>query len=185
MRKVIVSNLISLDGYFAGPAGEIDWFANIADKEFEDYAVGLMGRVDTMIFGRSTYELMESYWPTATSATDDPRIIEAMNNYQKVVFSRTMKSVKWKNTTLISRDAAPEIAHLKAQPGKDMVIYGSGSLVASLTQHGLIDDYRIFVSPLVLGQGKTLFSNQGERVHLRLQEARAFSSGLALLHYER
>ena len=185
MRKVIVSNLMSLDGYFAGPAGEIDWFVNIADKEFEEYAVSLMGSIDTMLFGRVTYELMEAYWPTATPATDDPRIIDAMNGFPKIVFSKTLKTAQWNNTRLVAGEATEEIVRLRSKPGKDMVVYGSGSLVASLARRNLVDDYRIFVAPLLLGAGKPLFGELPSRLGLKVAGTRAFSSGLVLLHYVR
>jgi dihydrofolate reductase len=182
MKKVIVSNLVSLDGYFAGPNGEIDWFVSLADKEFEAYAIDLMSTVDTMLFGRITFELMASYWPTASPDTEDPKIIEAMNSFPKVVFSNTLESVEWNNSRLVRGDAADAVARLKQAPGKDMVIYGSGSIVAALTQRGLIDDYRIFVCPIILGSGKSLF-NGDDRKGLKLVDTRRFSSGVVLLSY--
>ena len=183
MRKIIVSNLISLDGYYAGPNGEIDWFVNIADKEFEEYSVSLIKSVDTMLFGRITYELMESYWPNAKPENDDPRIIEAMNNYPKVVVSKTLEKVEWKNSKLLKGNAAEEIVKLRQQPGKDIVIYGSGSIVAALVEKNLIDDYRIFVYPIILGSGKRMFRNYESRLNLKLVDSKIFKSGLVLLHY--
>lgn len=183
MRKIIVSNLVSLDGSISGPNGEIDWFVNIADKEFENYSVSLINSIDTMLFGRITYQLMESYWPNATTATDDQRIIDAMNNYQKIVFSKTLNKVDWKNSRLVKGNLIDEVIQLKKQSGKDMVIYGSGSIVSILAQKNLIDDYRIFVSPIVLGNGKPLLSNIKEKINLKLLEMRKFNSGLVLLHY--
>jgi dihydrofolate reductase len=182
MRKVIVSNLVSLDGYFAGPNGEVDWFINLADKEFEADAIDLIGTVDTMLFGRITYELMASYWPTASPDTEDPRIIAAMNNTQKAVFSNTLDTVDWNNSRLVRGDVADEVARLKQEPGKDMVIYGSGSIVAALTRRSLIDDYRIFVCPIILGDGKSLFKGS-EQLALELVESRRFGSGVVLLSY--
>jgi len=183
MRKIIVSNLISLDGYYAGPNGEIDWFVNIADKEFEEYSVNLINSVDTMLFGRITYELMESYWPNAKPENDDPRIIEAMNNYHKIVLSRSMEKVNWKNSILINGEASDEAAKLKQKPGKDIVIYGSGRVVKSLMGKNLIDDYRIFVYPIILGNGKRMFGKFDQRLNLKLVDTRKFKSGLVLLHY--
>ena len=182
MRKVIVSNLISLDGCYAGPDGEIDWFQNIADKEFEDYAVRLIDSIDTMLFGRITYELMYSYWPGASPKTEDPRIIRAMNSSPKIVFSTTMDKAEWTNTRLVKKNIDEEIIRLKNLPGKDMVIYGSGSIVNYLSRKGLIDEYRIFVAPLILGKGKLLFHDT-ERINLKLTDQKAFKSGLTLLHY--
>ena len=125
MREIIVSNYVSLDGFFAGPNGEIDWF--MWDEETAEYSKGLAASIDTILFGRVTYELMASYWPTVT--TEDPVITEYMNRSPKIVFSRTLKKTDWKNTKLIMELNKEEILDLKKQPGKDMVIYGSGSLV--------------------------------------------------------
>lgn len=183
MRKVLVSNLISLDGFIAGPKGEIDWFVNIADKEFENYAVGLIDAVDTMLFGRVTYELMAGYWPTATTATDDQRIIDAMNSSQKIVFSKTLSKVTWKNARLATKDIAEEVSDLKKSPGRDIVIYGSGSIVSALTRSGLIDEYRILVCPFILGSGIPHFDGVRERVSLKLVDSRKFSSGVVALDY--
>jgi dihydrofolate reductase len=181
MRKVIVSNLISLDGCYAGPNGEIDWFQNIADEEFEDYAVRLIDSIDTMLYGRLTYELMYSYWPDAPE-TEDPRITKAMNSFQKVVFSTTMDKAEWGHTTVVKRNIDEEVIKLKNVTGKDMVIYGSGSIVQYLGNKGLIDEYRIFVAPLILGKGKLLFENVG-KINLKLTDQKTFKSGMALLHY--
>jgi dihydrofolate reductase len=186
MRKVIVWNLVSLDGFMAGPNGEIDWFQNIADQEFNAYSVEHVrhGTVDTLLFGRVTYQLMESYWPTASAESDDPKIIEAMNNLAKVVFSNTLKEVGWANSRLVQGEAANEVMKLKEQSGGDMMIFGSGGLVSSLAAKGLIDDYRLFVVPVVLGSGKPHFANIGERLPLQLREAKAFGNGLVALWYQ-
>ncbi len=186
MRKVIVSNFVSLDGFIGGPSGEIDWFAGDRRK-YETEAVAspdLFGSVDTMLFGRVTYELMAGYWPTAKPDTDDPRIIEAMNSSLKIVFSKSLNQVSWKNTRLVRGDAAEEVSKLKRQPGKDMIIFGSGGIVSALAPKGLIDDYRLFVVPVVLGEGKPLFGGIGSRLYLTLTETKAFRSGLVLLRYE-
>jgi dihydrofolate reductase len=183
MRKVIVSNLISLDGCYAGPNGEIDWFQNIADKEFEEYAVGLINSVDTMLFGRITYELMYSYWPDAPE-TEDPRITSAMNSFPKIVFSTTMEKAEWSNTRVVKNNIDEELIKLKNLPGKDMVIYGSGTIVNFLSSKGIIDEYRIFVAPLILGQGKQMFFDLGRKLNLKLTDEKTFKSGLALLNYE-
>ena len=190
MRKVIVSNLVSLDGYYAGPNGEIDWFTGLADKEFESYAIDLISTADTMLFGRVTYELMASYWPTATPATDDPRIIDAMNSFPKVVFSKTLEKVEWTNSRLVKSDVAEEVLRLKQLPAspsggsvKNMVIYGSGTIVSALAHKNLIDDYRIFVCPTILGGGQPLFKDIVDRIHLRLLETTRFGTGMVALHY--
>lgn len=179
MRKIIVSNYLSLDGCFAGPNGEIDWF--LWDDETAAYSKALLKSIDTLLFGRVTYELMASFWPTAT--TEDPVITEAMNNLPKVVFSKTLEKVGWTHARLASLSLAEEISILKQQPGKDLVIYGSGSIVSKLTQLGLIDDYRLFFNPVLLGKGKPLFKDLKHRINLKLQEVRTFSSGVVLHRY--
>ncbi len=184
MRRLIVSNLISLDGFMAGPQGEIDWFTGLADKELEKYSIELLGSVDTILFGRVTYQLMAGYWPKASASEDDPRIIEAMNDLPKVVFSKTLRSVSWKNARLVGTNAAEEVSRLKSQAGRNLVIYGSGGLVSALSQRGLIDDYRIFVAPLVLGGGMPLFRGLESRIALRLAEVKSLRSGTVLLRYE-
>jgi len=180
MRKVIVSNIVSIDGFIAGPQGEIDWFA--WNEETADYCKEMLASIDTILFGRVTYELMAGYWPTATE--EDPVIFAAMNNLPKVVFSRTLHAVTWRNARLADSDLATEINRLKQQPGKDLVIFGSGSLVAALTELGLIDDYRFFVTPVILGSGKVQFTALKERSKLKLIENRTFGTGVVLLRYK-
>lgn len=181
MRKVIVSNLISLDGFIAGPNGEIDWFG--WDKELESYSKDLIASVGAIVFGRVTYELMAGYWPTATEAENDRMIIDTMNNLPKVVFSRTLDRVEWKNSRLVKDDIEREVAKLKREPGKDMVIYGSGSIVSALAQAGLIDEYRIFVNPVILGTGIPLFPNVKNRLSLKHLGTKTFGNGLVLIRY--
>jgi len=135
MRKVIVSNLVSLDGFFEGPNG--DWF--VVDEEFFEYARNLLRTVDTILFGRATYQQMAGYWPSAPAE----EIADEMNNLSKVVFSRSLHTVEWSNSRLASDDAVEEVAKLKQMPGKDMVILGSATLASSLLQAGLIDEYRV------------------------------------------
>ncbi|MGZ3667648.1 MAG: dihydrofolate reductase family protein [Ktedonobacterales bacterium] len=182
MRKLIVSEMVTVDGFFAGPNGEIDW--HTVDEEFNNYAIELINSIDTMLFGRVTYEGMASYWPTPEAITNDPVIANEMNTALKVVFSTTLDKVNWKNATLIKGDAAEEVAKLKQQPGKDMVIFGSGRLVSSLTQAGLIDEFRLIVNPVVLGSGVPLFKGMTESVRLRLTGSKTFQTGNVLLCYE-
>ncbi len=182
MRKVIASEFVTLDGYFSGPNGELDW--HNVDEEFNEWAIELIESIDTMLFGRVTYEGMASYWPTPMATMDDPIVAGKMNSTHKLVFSNTLETADWENTTLVTGDAAEEIAKLKQQSGMDMVIYGSGKLVSSLTARGLVDELRIFVNPVVLGSGVPLFQGMSERVNLRLTGTRVFKSGNVLLCYE-
>ena len=157
---------------------EIDWFP--ADQEFFDYAKEMLRSVDTILFGRKTYELMAAYWP---SAKDE--IAGKMNNLPKIVFSRTLKKAEWKNTRLISGDATAEVSKLKQQPGRDMVILGSASLASSLLQRGLIDEYRVIISPVLIGSGNPLFPRITQRLKLTLKHAKVLGSGVVILYYQK
>jgi dihydrofolate reductase len=181
MRKVIASENVTLDGFFAGPNGEIDWF-NHPKEEMAKY-INQLGTVDTILFGRVTYEMMARYWPSASAPTEDPIIIDKMNNLPKIVFSKTLEKVEWKNSRLVKDNIAEEILKMKQQPGKDMVILGSGSIVSAFINLGLIDEYQLFVNPIVLGKGKPLFKDLNERHKLKLTKTKTFSNGVVLLHY--
>jgi dihydrofolate reductase len=182
MRKIMVSNYATLDGFFAGPNGEIDWF--IWDEEMAQYSIALADTIDTILFGRVTYEGMASYWPTPAAQAENPVIADYMNDSPKIVFSKTLSKADWNNTTLVKEIKPAEILKMKQQPGKNMVIYGSGSLVSTLTQLGLIDDYWIFINPVVLGSGKPLFKDIKDKINFKLVEAKTFSSGIVLHHYQ-
>jgi dihydrofolate reductase len=186
MRKVILSNEVTLDGFFAGPNGEIDWF--IVDEEFNQYATDLLSRVDALLFGRVTYQLMADYWPAAatnpSTSKSDLEIADKMNNLPKIVFSKTLQQVEWNNSSLVKDNIAQEISKMKQQSGKDMVIFGSGSIVPTFMQYGLIDEYRIIVNPVVLGNGKPLFKGVNDKHNLKLLKTRLFDSGIVILFYE-
>jgi dihydrofolate reductase len=186
MRKVILSNLVTLDGFFAGPNGELDW--HIVNEEFNGYANDLLSKVDALLFGRVTYQLMADYWPAAATNPSTPKsdleIADKMNNLPKIVFSKTLQEVKWNNSRLVKENIAEEISKMKQQPGKDMVIFGSGSIVTTFMQLGLIDEYRIIVNPVVLGNGKPLFKGIKDKQNLKLLKTRVLSSGVVILYYQ-
>jgi dihydrofolate reductase len=140
--------------------------------------------VDMLLFGRVTYQLMASYWPTPAARTDDPIVAERMNNLPKIVVSRTLSKAEWQNTRLVKENAIAEISKLKQQPGKDMAIFGSSDLTVSLAEAGLIDEYRIFVNPLFLGAGKPVLHGLQDRLHLKLINTRQFNSGVVMLCYQ-
>ncbi|MDD5371733.1 MAG: dihydrofolate reductase family protein, partial [Anaerolineaceae bacterium] len=131
MRKIILFNMITLDGFFAGPDGNIDWHK--VDEEFNDFAVQQLHTAGGLIFGRVTYQLMAGYWPTPAAVHDDPIVADLMNTIPKTVFSRTLNQADWDNTRLVKTDAAGEVSRLKGEPGKDVFIFGSGNLASSLT----------------------------------------------------
>jgi dihydrofolate reductase len=180
MKKVIVSNYVSLDGFIEGSNREIDWF--VWDEEMAKYAIDLLDSIDTILFGRVTYELMASYWPTATN--QDPIITDAMNNLPKIVFSKTLEKAEWKNSRLVREVIPGEILRMKQQPGKNMVIFGSASIVSTFTQLGLIDEYRLIVNPVVLGSGKPLFKDIKERINLKLLKTKTFNCENVILYYQ-
>jgi dihydrofolate reductase len=179
MRKVIVSNAASLDGFFETPNKKLDFV--VLDEDFFDYARAMLGAADTLLFGRATYEHMASYWPTALA----DEIAEKMNNLPKIVFSRTLQTVEWKNSRLVKGNVAEEISRLKQLPGKDMVILGSATIASLLMQQGLVDEYRVILQPVLLGSGSPLFKDITERIQLKLISAKAFGSGVVLLSYQR
>ena len=178
MRKVIVSNLMSLDGFFEGPNHELDWF--VVDEEFFAYARDMLRGVDTIVFGRKTYQHMADYWPSAPA----DEIADQMNNLPKIVFSRTLESAEWRNSTLVKNDPIAEISKSKQLPGKDMVILGSASLASFLLQKGLIDEYRVILNPVLLGSGRPLFQDVKQRLRLKLSRTKLFGSGVVVLYYQ-
>jgi dihydrofolate reductase len=182
MRRLFAFNLVTLDAYFEGPKREIDW--HNVDAEFNEYAVDMLNSVDMLLFGRVTYELMAGYWPTPDAIKNDPLVAEKMNNLTKIVFSRTLEKAEWNNTRLVKDNIEEEIKKMKKQQGKDIALLGSGSIMSRFAQHGLIDEYRIMVNPIVLGSGNPLFKGIENRLHLKLLKTRTFRNGNVLLYYE-
>jgi dihydrofolate reductase len=184
MRRVVVFNNVSLDGYFVDASGDMSW-AHKTDPEWTAF-VGENARSSggELLFGRITYELMASYWPTAAALEADPVVAEGMNRLPKVVFSRTLDQVSWSNTRLVKGELVEEVRKMKRAPGSNLVILGSGSIVSQLAQAGLVDEFQLAVHPLVLGKGRTLFEGLTERFALKLKTTRAFKNGNVLLCYE-
>ena len=185
MRRLIVFNNVSLDGYFVDGNGEMSWAHRAKqDAEWSAFAAGNASGGGVLLFGRITYELMAGYWPTPLALKNDPIVAEGMNNLQKVVFSRTLDKVSWKNTKLVKGDLVAEVRKMKAQPGEGMAILGSGSVVSQLAPEGLIDEYQIALNPIVLGKGRTMFEGIKEKLALKLTKTRAFGNGNVMLWYE-
>ena len=182
MRKVIFFMLISLDGFFEGPNHDLNW--HHVDEEFNEFAISQLNSVDTLLFGRVTYEMMASYWPTSAAVIDDPIVAIKMNSLPKIVFSKTLSMVDWQNTKLIKNNVIEEISKLKQKPGRDLLILGSSDLAVTFIEHDLIDEYRIMVNPVVLGIGKTLFNGIDSKLNLKLINTRTFISGNVLLYYQ-
>ena len=181
MRKLISFMVVTLDGYYEGPNGEFDW-PNI-DEEFNEFSVSQLNDIDTLLFGRVTYEGMASYWPTPEASEYDSAIAHTMNTIPKIVFSATLGSADWQNSRLVSGNAADAISELKQQPGKLLAIFGSPTLTVSFLEQRLVDELRVMVHPILLGTGKSLFTGLKDRVPLTLQTTTTFSSGNVLLSY--
>ena len=182
MRKLFSFNMVTLDGYFEGPNHEIDW--HNVDGEFNEFAIEQTGAVDMLLFGRVTYQLMASYWPTPDAIKNDPIVADLMNRLPKIVFSRTLEKVEWNNTRLVKDHVAEEIVKLKQQPGKDLALFGSANLMSTLTQLDLIDEHRIMVNPVILGGGNPLFKRTNDTLSLKLVKTRVFGNGNVLLCYQ-
>lgn len=185
MRNLIVFNHVSLDGYFVDGKGEMSWAkAHHDDPEWNEFVAGNASGGGVLVFGRVTYQMMASFWPTPAAMQMMPVVAERMNSLPKVVFSRTMKQASWNNTRLVNGDLVAAVRQMKQEPGDGMAIMGSGSIVSQLSEARLIDEYQIVVNPIVLGQGRTLFEGGRKRVSLRLTSSRAFRNGNVVLCYQ-
>lgn len=197
MRRIVTFNRVSADGYFAGPDGNLAWV--VPDEDLDKLGAEGIAGVDTILFGRRTYELFAGFWPHAlddSPTAPDPHgagrrspAMRAMaiwlNEATKLVFSRTLKDVTWSNSRLLHELDPREIESLKRQPGKDIIVFGSGSIVSQLTPHGLIDEYQFVVSPILLGSGRPLLSGVPKSLRLDLLEAKEYQSGNVMLRYAR
>jgi dihydrofolate reductase len=183
MRKIHVFDTVSLDGFFTDEQNDMSW-AHQRDEEWNAFSSRNAGGDGELLFGRVTYEMMAAFWPTPQAAKMLPDVAAGMNAMCKIVVSRTLDAVTWQNTTLLKGDLVPEVTRLKQQPGADLVILGSGSIVSQLTEAGLIDVYQIVVSPIVLGRGRTLFETVRRRIKLTLTKTRSFKNGNVVLWYE-
>jgi dihydrofolate reductase len=181
MRRLSVFNLVTLDGYFAGRDGDISW--HNVDPEFNEYALEKSTSGNTLLFGRVTYQLMASYWPTPEAIKNDPLVAKGINSAQKVVFSRTIDRADWNNTRVVKDDLLGEVRRMKQESGKDLTILGSGSLVSQLAQVGLIDEYQILLNPVVIGAGKTMFEGVTDKLSFKLTDTRTFGNGNVLIRY--
>lgn len=185
VRKLIVFNHVSLDGYFVDGNGDMSWARKAQpDTEWNAFVAENAAGGVVLLFGRITYELMASYWPTPLALKNDPKVAEGMNSLQKVVFSRTLDKASWKNTKLVKGNLVEQVRKMKAEPGEGMAILGSGSIVSQLAQEGLIDEYQIVLNPVVLGKGRTMFEGIKEKLSLKLIKTRTFGNGSVVLWYE-
>ncbi len=173
--------MISLDGFFEGPNHELDW--HNVDAEFDEFATAQLRETGEILFGRVTYEMMSKFWPSGQAKEEDPVVAELMNTLPKTVFSKTLKQAGWENTKLVSGDMAGEVRRLKKESGKEIAVFGSSDLAVGLLRQGLLDELRIMINPVVLGQGKRLFQGWDGQLKLELRSDRRFESGNVLVVY--
>ncbi|MBV9961739.1 MAG: dihydrofolate reductase family protein [Parafilimonas sp.] len=185
MRKIISFMHMSLDGFVAGPDGEMDWI-NV-DEEIFDYIGKRISEGDTALYGRVTYEMMENYWPAAAdspgASKHDIEHSKWYNGIHKIVLSKTMKDADLANTTIVSDNLSERINKIKQQQGSDIAVFGSPTATHSLIQQNLIDGYWLFVNPVILGQGIPLFTNIKDKIKLQLLNTRQFTCGVTELNY--
>ncbi len=190
MRKVIVSEFLSLDGVMQAPGGPEEdteggfahggWQMPYSDEVLGTAVLEGMAAADAFLLGRKTYEIFAAYWPSS----DDEEFADTMNGMAKFVASETLDDVEWQNSTLIEGDVAEGVARLKQQPGKNIQVIGSGDLARTLMQHDLVDEYQLMIHPVVLGSGKRLFGKASDTTALRLVETRTTTTGVVILTYQ-
>ncbi|MBI1344585.1 MAG: dihydrofolate reductase [Terrimonas sp.] len=186
MKKLIFSMHLSLDGFVAGPNGEMDWIR--VDEEIFDFVGKLTAQADTALYGRRTYEMMQAYWPGAGEAPDaskhDKEHSAWYNNVTKIVLSHTLKAEGLEKTRVLAGHLSEHIGSLKIGPGKDILVFGSPGAIQSLFREKLVDEYWLFVNPVILGAGISLFKDTGTRISMEFISAQTFSCGVIALHYK-
>lgn len=188
MRKIIATEFYTLDGLMSDPKDEMEWVLTTFSEDIGKYEDDVYDRIDTLLLGRITYKIFEGYWPQAldnpTTPEGEIELAKKINNAEKIVFSKTLQDVTWKNSKIIRQINPEEIMKIKKEKGKDLLIVGSASIVQQLTNFGLIDEYHLLLHPVVLGTGKALFKNIDNRKTLKLTGSKKFSNGVVGLFYE-
>ncbi len=196
-RRVVASTFVTLDGYMVGPDEDMSWVIDGFDAEMQaDVAEDMSAQTDTFVFGRVTYEIFAAYWPNAVpyeegdeinpaEGKEDPRVIAALNDFPKLVFSTTLERPGWRGTRVVGEGLEDEIEKLKAEPGKAIGIQGSASIVQALARADLIDEYHLYVHPVFLGDGKPLFADGAERQDFELTHIKPYANGVVSAHYTR
>jgi dihydrofolate reductase len=183
MRKLKLQVQMTVDGFIAGPNGELDWMVWDWDAELKQYVTDITEDVDTIVLGRKLAEGFIPHW-AAQPEGEDAESINKINQAKKVVFTKTLDQAEWDNTILAKGDLTAEITKLKAQDGQNMIAYGGATFVSGLIQHGLIDEYHLFINPAAIGRGMTIFEGVAGIFKLRLVRSRGFVCGITALHYE-
>lgn len=188
MKKLIVQEFVSVDGFAADAEGSTSFFETLTGRNARDIDKDLLqfiSTIDTILLGANTYKMFVDYWPTAT--TKDEPVADALNETPKIVFSKSLAKApwgKWEEAKVVNSDAASEIKKMKQLPGKDMVLWGSLSLVQSLLQDRLIDEFQLRVCPVALGKGKQLFPSSMAALDLLLTDSKVYESGVVFLRYK-
>jgi dihydrofolate reductase len=177
---------LSLDGFVSGPEGEMDWMVWEWDETLKNYVAGLTNSADTFLMGRATGEGMAVYWPTVTSNPESKEeekwMAEKLNNLPKIVFSKTVTHINWTNVR-VANDIIEEVRELKKEPGKDILIYGGAGIVSSFIRENLIDEYHLFINPVIIGKGKAIFNNTRQTMPLKLVDTIKSNTGIIILQY--
>jgi dihydrofolate reductase len=186
LRKLKLQVQMSIDGCIAGPNGEMDWMVGLQDDKINKYVNELTESFDTILLGRKMTDVFISYWSDVINKPDDPwyALAKKMIEIPKVVFTKTLNKSKWINTDIATGDLTDEIIKLKSRDGKDMVVYGGASFDSSLIKLGLIDEFLLFINPVAIGNGMTIFKDLNEIQKFNMVKSIAFDSGVVLLHYE-
>jgi dihydrofolate reductase len=182
MRNLTVFNNVSLDGYFTDQNNDMSW-AHTNDPEWNEFTAQNAKGDAELLFGRVTYDLMASFWPSPMALENFADVANSMNKMTKYVFSKTRDKLDWQNSKLMKGDLITEVKKLKDQPGPDIMIFGSGMIIAQLTDAGLIDEYQIVVHPIILGAGRTMFDGVKNKTRLERTNAREFKNGNVMAWY--
>lgn len=185
MRKLKLQMQMTVDGYVAGPNGELDWMTGAWDDALQQYVWGITDSVDCILLGRKMADGFIKHWSGVAADPANPEVEagKIFTDTHKVVFSKTLERSEWPNTDLAKGDITEEVNKLKAKPGDDIIVYGGAGFVSSLLKHRLIDDLYLFVNPVAIGEGMTIFEELANKQDFELIESRGFDCGIVLLHY--
>jgi dihydrofolate reductase len=181
MRKLSIFNFTTLNGFYKGLNEDINWHRHGGEESAFSEEGAQSG--NTLLFGRVTYEMMASFWPTPMAHQSFPVVADGMNKTEKIVFSRTLKKAEWNNTKVISENIIEEVKKMKQSSGKGMTILGSGSILTQFAEHGLIDEYQFMIDPVALGDGTPIFKGLTNKLDLKLTSTKTFKSGVVLVCY--
>ena len=183
MSKLTVFNFITLNGFYKDASNDISWHSH--GEEEGGFSAEMLQQNNILLFGRITYEMMSSFWPTEMALASMPEVAKGMNAAEKIVFSKTLQKANWNNSTIVTGDIIDKVRALKKNSKKDLTILGSGSIVTQFSDAGLIDTYQIMIDPTAIGKGTPLFHNIKQDLHLTLTKTKVFKSGSVLLCYEK